>query len=338
MRNIFLFIFIALFISCGQNKKLEEDSENNVEHKSIHQQDLEKYGSANTQLNFEIIENKILIDTTIGNFTNPQFSKDGKKLFFTTANFSEIWIYDFNEDTINKLVNLPQCGVNFQISDDGVKVYFRNRVSDEKKSYSILSYSLKSKNIEVIFTSKKRITPPLLKEHNLFFLEDDEPRTINLTDNLVSNRLPSPYIYVIENKLFKCDTTKVSTIHLPANVIPVSCSYSKDRQNVFVLTTNKGILICDKNGIPINNINGSHYVSKLYQSKLLVYTKEIDSNDKIESSKMFIGFLNSDKNFEILQKDNSQKFTPDWSPTENKIVFTTSYGAIKIISFNIGKN
>lgn len=338
MKNFRWFIFIIIFISCGQNKKTEKNPEEKGEHESIHQQDLEKYGKSNSQFNFEIVENKTLIDTTIGNFTDPRFSIDGKKLFFTSANYSEIWVYNLNEETLNKLVSLPQCGVNFQISDNGEKVYFRNKVTDRKKSYSILSYSLNKKTMEVLYTSKKRISPPLLNGNNLYFLEDDKPKSISTTDHLKSGKFTSPFIYVLDNKLFKRDSSKITSLSLPPNVIPVSCGYSKDRQNVFVLTTNMGIVICDKNGIPINNIKDANVVSKLYKSSLLVFTKETDSNNKIVSSKMFIGFLNSDKNSEILQKNKSQKFSPDWSPTENKIIFTTANGAIKMISFNIGKS
>jgi hypothetical protein len=336
MKKMIFIVWLIFILGCNQNKNSEDSSNNSSEHVSTHQQELLKYSAINN-FNFNIIEDKILVDTTIGKFANPNFSTDGTKLFFTSENYNEIWVYNFKEGTLNKIVSLPQCGYNYQITDDGSDIYFRNKVTDGKKSYSILNYSLSTKKIEVIYTSEKRISPPLLINKQLYILDDGIPQNINLVNNLITGNFSSSFLFVEDNKLAKCNSTKMDTIKLPSNIIPVSCNYSKDRENIFV-QTNIGILICDKNGIPINIINGANFASKLFKSNLLVFTKEVDEHNKILSSKMFIGFLNNDKIFEILQNDNSKKYYPDWSPTDNKIAYISENGSINILSFNIGNN
>ncbi|MFZ1290417.1 MAG: hypothetical protein WAR79_10010 [Melioribacteraceae bacterium] len=332
MKNIFLAISIFLFSCCVQEREID-NSENK---KSIHQQDLEKAKSNFSDFNFEITENKILVDKSIGKFRNPQFSINGEKIFFTTENFNEIWAYDLNSETINKLVSLPQCGFNFQISKNGDVLFFRNKVTHGKKSYSILSYSLNTKKMDVIYNSDKRLSPPLLADSLIFLVEDGIPLNINLSNKKIKKEFDTPFLFVDNNELLKV-YKKIDTLKIPNNIKPIESYYSKDLENVFVLTNSVGYLVYNKMGEPINNFREANFLSKLYKSNLIVLTKESYDDQKLIDSKMFISFLESDKEIEILKEATYQKLYPDWSPKENKIVFATETGDIRIMSFNIAK-
>ncbi|MBK8947021.1 MAG: hypothetical protein IPM32_17375 [Ignavibacteriae bacterium] len=331
MRKI-IFIMMILFISsCKQEKdKIIEEK------KSIHQHDLEKEKTDFANFKLEIVENKILVDKSIGRFRNPQFSIDGKKVFFTTEDFNEIWFYDLSNDAINKLVSLPQCGFNFQISKNGDVLYFRNKVTKGKKSFSILSYEINTKKIDVIYNSDFRLSPPILADSLIYFVENEIPKNVNLLNKTISDAFNKPFFFVENNVLKKVDN-KIDTLNIPNNIKPIECFYSKDLENIFVLTNTIGFLLYNKIGEPINIIKDAGFISKLFKSNLLVFTKEKYDDQKLSYSKMFIGFIDSDKEFEILTDEKYQKLYPDWSPTKNKIVFATEYGDIRIITFNITK-
>ncbi|MCB9250348.1 MAG: hypothetical protein H6613_18250 [Ignavibacteriales bacterium] len=336
MKKLFLLITMITLISCSQNKNNEEQIKHDGD-KSIQQQESEKHNFDSADLKFEVLENKTLVDGKLGHFQLPQFSADGKRLFFTNINYGEIWMWDFTNETLEKIVSLPQCGINFQISENGNTLYFRNKVTKGKKSFSIMSYTIDTKSVDVIYTSERRISTPILLNSSIYILEDDKPININLADNLTSEKFPQPFLFASNDKLIKV-SNKIDTLSIPNNEKAISVKYSKDGENIFVLTSSIGVLVYDKMANPINNLTSSGFVRKLYKSNLLLFTEEEDQNDKIINSKLFIGFLNSDKKFEILQNEKSPKFYPDWSPTENKIVYVTEDGSIKLVSFNIEKN
>jgi len=53
---------------------------------------------------------------------------------------------------------------------------------------------------------------------------------------------------------------------------------------------------------------------------------------------MKIGFIDSAINIDFDFNNNEKLiFTPDWSPKDNKIAYTTDNGIIMILSFNIEK-
>ncbi len=336
MKKFMIFFTLALFLYCCQSKEENLIKENNAS-KSIHQQEMEYYkqhGFDPTKISLTVLKDELLVDGKIGGFRYPQFTNNGNRIFFTNDNFSEIWFYDFVTETIEKIVAFPQCGLNFQISENGNIIYYRNKVTHGKKSYSILSYSIDTKKTDVILTSDKRITTPLLVGSEIFVLEETKPLSINLTNNSVSSTFSNPFLFVENNKLVRVNN-KIDTLSIPNDVKAISANYSKDRENIFVLTSNIGILIYDKLGNPINNFKNSVYIQKLLKSSLVVFTNEEYENDRISSSKMYLGFLTSNKSLELFPKEKSNKFYPDWSPTENKIVYITEDGSIRIVSIKI---
>ncbi|MBK7979839.1 MAG: hypothetical protein IPK06_07500 [Ignavibacteriae bacterium] len=332
MKNIFPIFIILLFTFCGQEKEIQ----NEAGKESVHKEDWKKANAGFENMKIEILENKILVENKIGKFRDPKFSTDGTKIFFTTENFNEIWLYNLKEETLNKIITLPQCGYNFQISEDGENVLFRNKVNQGKKSFSILSYSLKNKAINVIYASDKRLSPPILGDSLIYCLEEAKPVCINYNSKKVQTNFSSPFLFVENNKLQKA-TEKIDTLKIPNNIEPVESYYSKDLENVFVLTKSIGIIVYSKLGDPINIIKEANYISKLYKSNLIVFTKEVKGEEQKISTKLFIGFLESNKEIEILADTDYQKLYPDWSPIENKIVFATESGDLKIIHFNIQK-
>ncbi|MBK7107230.1 MAG: hypothetical protein IPH62_18300 [Ignavibacteriae bacterium] len=331
MKKILYLFLIFIISNCTKEKEVVIE-----EKKSIHQQDFENAKLNSSNINIEIIENKILVDKAIGKFRNPKFSVDGKKIFFTTEDFSQLWIYDLTNETINKLISLPQCGVNFQISKTGEYIYFRNKVTQGKKTFSILSYSLNTKKINVIYNSDKRLSPPLLVDSLIYLVEDGTPLNINLSNSKISKEFKIPFLFVNNNVFLKA-SKNIDTLKIPNNIKPIESYYSKDLENIFLLTNSIGFLIYNKFGEPINNFKKAGFLSKLYKSNLVIFTKEIFNDQQLKDSKMFIGFLDGDKEIEILEDEKYQKLYPDWSPIENKIVFATEFGEIRIISFNISK-
>jgi len=349
MKRIFiLLLIISLFGACSGNKKNKKVSSTEVnsieqEYSSIHQQEYDKHKNGNmfddTSMLVEAVDIQNITEDLSERFIAPVFSSDGNKIIFTTENYIGIWVYDIKQNTIQQLNSLPGSGYNFSLSKDGSKVYFRNKTQKAKRhggKYSIFEQDILTKKINVILTTEKIITTPIVLNNSLLFLEDNELKEIpiNTKNSLGGKAIPSVY-FVIDNKLMKYkigeDAEKISL----NNMKIVSVKYTRDNKNLVCLTTNNGLLLLDLNGYVVNNYKEAHFLTKLFNSSLVVIVEEDDDGSKITKSQMYMGFISSNKKRKIFNLKDEKVFTPSWSLTENKIVYSTDKGNIKIVKLNI---
>ena len=344
MKSIIISILLIVLIGCGGKKENSNDSNfgNNV---STHESEANKQGEENQAIysdNFNIrLDKEVVTNEGLnGSFINPIFSGDGNKLFFTNSNYSQIWVYDLNKNETLQISSLPGSGYKFSVSEEGNKIYSRNieiRSTDRKKINKIVEQEIGNKNLNIIFTTNKSLSAPVLLKDDLFFTHDDTVKIYNLNSKSFLSESDSPFIFLSENKLYKFKYGKVFNLFENRNDF-VDVKYSADSKYVICLTKNNGVEVLDTEGNFINSYKGAVTLSILSKSNLVVFNKETDDGVTINKSDFFMGFLNSDKIIALPNDKNEQRFQPCWSPKENKIAFSTEGGLIKIVSFNIEKN
>ncbi len=341
MKLYYLIILTFLLASCSTKEKkiLEENPQRKevVEYKSAHQADYEKYSKKEAVLNVIIKSEKAITKKEDGFFNKPKFTPNGKKIIFTNENSSQLWVYKLESNSLEKVVEQPQCGHQFQISKDSEYILFRNKGRKGKKgrgNYSIMKYSLNSGAINSIYQSKRRLSNFQIINNTLAFLEADLPIRLDIRTGKVVKNYKDPFYYCKENSLFK-DSKRIDKPEKVKNVKYIKCTYSSDGQNMFILTGGLGIIALDKSAQILNIFKNAMSINKLSQSKLLVYNQQEDNGTRITNSKLTIGFINSDSKIDLPNPKKELRFNPDWSSVENKIVYNNDNGIIKIISFNI---
>lgn len=348
-KKYLILLMLAFIISCTNKEEKESvNTDSNIGDRiSTHESDWEKYSkeaedkfsSENYKLGVEDL--KEITDKSLGSFTNPKFSFDGKFIVFTNQNYSQIWMFNFESSILKKIVDLPQCGYRFQISSTNDEIYFRNKADKGKQRggvYTILRYLISQDKIDVVYNSDSRISSLSYLNNTLFFLERDQPKQYDLENNKISENFNKPFFFVENNYLIKMQGVKDTISFANKNFKFINCEYSKDGELLFCLTANNGILAIDFDAKIINQYDAAQNISKLYKSNLVAYTEEKDDGLKVTSSNMKIGFIGSAINIDFDFNNNEKLiFTPDWSPTDNKIAYTTDNGIIMILSFNIEK-
>ncbi len=352
MRTYFLLFMLLLFvISCSNNKTKnqneksgKENLEEMEEHPSIHQEEWEEnkdrqnsFGDAAMLVEVASVES--ITDDLSQKFTNPKFTLDGTKIIFTTENFIGLWVYDISKKTIQQINTLPGSGYNFSISSDGAKVYFRNKTSKAKKhsgKYSIIEQDIATKKMNILITSEKRLSTPIILNMTLLFLEDGKLKEIPLKSktSLGGKGIP-PVYFVVDNKLMKFEIgSEPKEISLNKMKI-ISMKYTSDNKNLVCLTASNGLILLDLSGNVINNFDNAITLTKLYNSSLVAFVEEEDDGTKITKSQMYMGFITSNKKRKIANMKAENIFSPSWSPKENRIVYSTDQGKIKIVKLNI---
>jgi len=353
LKKITIGLILLILVSCSAEKSKMENQKEDIkktekqkpgEHKSIHRQEWEEHKGkdlnkhlGSTKLDIKIEKTETITANVNKHFISPSFSIIGDNLIFTTEGYNGIWSYNLTKETIRQLNSLPGSGYKFEISNDGKKIYFRNKTftkNNPKAQYTIVEQSIENKKMNILYISKNVLTPPVQLGNEILFLENDKPKSYNLKNKKVSGNVTSSFITVVNNKLLKFTGNKSEEISLNG-MKPVSAKYTFDKENIICLTATKGVLLLDKNGIPINNFPKAFSLSKLNNSNLVVFTEEEDNGKQIIKSELYVGFTNSDKKIKLSNLEDKKVFNPVWSPKGNKIACNTEDGKIKIITLKI---
>ncbi|PID58994.1 MAG: hypothetical protein CR986_07260 [Ignavibacteriae bacterium] len=344
MKKIFISLIILLIVSCSNNKDTSEkksvSEKQQIEvQQSAHKKDYEKNKKVELNGDYKIVVEKIspITKKEDGSFNNPVFSNNGNFVFFTNSSFSQIWVYDCKKKSYEKIIESQQAGANFQVSEDGNEIYFRTKDfrNTAGKTFSIMKYSLVKKELKTIYSSNDRISYPKLLDKKLYFQENNNPKSFNIKANKTDENFDPPFYFVQNNNLIKYNGSSESVRLNNKKLKFVNVNYTKDGQFIKALTKNNGVMLMNLKTEPINLYRNAITLSKLFNSNLVVFASEKNDGMKLTNSELFVGFLGSNRVIPITNSNSEQRFNPDWSPTENKIVYNNNEGVIKIISFKI---
>lgn len=343
MKTLITICILIILIGCGKSDKI--DNKAVADSLSIHQVESKQNSTAESLIYAENFSIKLTDESIItadleGNYSNPKFSLDGKNLFFTNDNYSQIWMYDISRKTIQQISSLPGSGYKFSLSNDGSKIYFRNKIARSKNKErinSIIEEEIETKNHTILYKSENSISPPVIIAEQMFFTENDSVKCFDLNSKIFISNSDYPYLFITENKLYKFKYGKVFHLNEKRSDY-VDLEYSIDGKYLKCLTKNNGVEVLDSEGNLINTFGEAVSLSLLHNSNLVLFNSEVDDGVTIKKSDLYLGFLNSQKIVKLENKNDEKRFEPSWSTTENKIAYNTDKGVIKIVSFNIEKN
>lgn len=343
MKTLITICILLIFIGCGKSEKI--DNKTFADSSSIHQVESKLNSAAEgvtyaENLSIKLTDEIIITADLDGNYSNPKFSPNGKSLFFTNDSYSQIWMYDISRKEIQQISSLPGSGYKFSLSNDGSKIYFRNKAArskNKKRINSIIEQELGTKNHSILYKTENSVSPPIIIAEQMFFMENDSAKCFDINSKDFVPNSDYPYLYVSENKLYKFKYGKVFNLYEKRSDY-VNLEYSVDGKYVKCLTKTNGVEILDIEGNSINTFKDAVALSILNNSNLVLFNSEVDDGVTIKESELYLGFLNSQKIVKLENKNDEKRFEPSWSTTENKIAYTTDKGVIKIVSFNIEKN
>lgn len=351
MKYLISILFSLILFSCSGKQEsgdqLDQSSveEGMQEHKSIHQEEWEKYGknaneiSADADYIIKIEETVAVNNTEEVRLVNPSFTSDGKFLILSSENFNELWQYNFADRSLKKIIELPGCGNGFKLLSNPEKIVFRAKEKSETKKwggiYSIMSYTFSSKKVDVLHKSEKRLSAPTVIAGNIYFLENDEAKCFNPINKQFLIVFPDPFIFVQNDLLIRTLPERDTLKFREADLKFVNAEYSNNGQFVFALTAINGTLILNRTNQQFTQNKKASNISKLSSSNLISFTSEIDDGQRTAQSEIYLGFINNDKSVKFPNPEGELRFNPDWSPVENKIAYNTASGAVKILSFNL---
>jgi len=277
---------------------------------------------------------KALISDTGHHFMQPRFSPDGTMLAFTEQNYSGIWIAKSDGSKPRQITTEPAAGYQMQWSQDSRTLLSRVAKFENHRRYNAV------KLFDVVSGDSKLLT-------DFITLMPGIPHWTPENDKV---------IYPGKKKLRKTASGKTAN---PSNSIPVVCFTYKDQlvisktgtENFTYLNPLPGkqylnpVVSYDGSRIAFETVGGSLFVmysdgSGLQElgmgyrprfspdGKQLVFMVAEDDGHRYLSSDIYITGIDGTGRTNITNTDDRFEMNPDWSPTEDVVVFDALYEGV----------
>ncbi len=319
---LILLLFIALAVSGCSRKQDKEKSKKVIPVKNI-----------------KLISLKVLTGKEEGRFYHPKFSDNGRRIFFTSQNYKGLWYYNIHSGKVTQLSDANGIGYKFAVGKSGEKIYYRLKVRSgykRKINYLIAGQNVSSKKINILVTSKGRISPPVISGKNtLLYFKEGKLHIIDLTTKTEkSTSDTADLILSLDNKLVKIKHGKLTRINIGNSSAVLYAAKSPVSDDIAYEVKGKGLFVKSSNG-RTNQIKNGLQPAWSPDGRMLAYVKEKADGMKITGSKIFIAALPSLKEFNLLAGKNIVASNPAWSPDGKKIVFNSDDGGIILATLNI---
>jgi len=252
------------------------------------------------------LENIQAITNNIGEYTNPVWSPDGKKILYTSTGYNNLYYYDIDSKTSYTLLDVNDVGYNANWSIDSKSIYYRvKKYSENKKSYfEVYSIDIDTKKSQL----QSDINPDGIKSYSQAI--DSE----------------SPIIF-INTKTLKVEAETVNKKKKWIITNDEGQFYnpilSPDKMKVL---THRGsdmlIFSSDGSGI-ISNIGVGIGCSWSRDNKKILYFLDESSNgEQITGSELYLINIDGTNKQNLTNTDDMIEMYPMFSPDNSKIVFS----------------
>jgi Tol biopolymer transport system component len=264
-------------------------------------------------------------------WSHPQFSPTGASIFLTNQNGNGIWEYSLTNRTTRQITADAKSGLAYSISFDGKSLVYRRTSQDRTRAgrkQDIILTNLTKRSTSIV-ASGSDVSIPTFSENTPVYTVRSQ--TVGLRKIAGSN---TAAVLGIENTKIALNINGTKTILDPIGngsyIWPV---LSPDKQQLVAYEMGKGAFVCDLTG-KVQSILGRRDAPAWTKSgKWIVYMEDKDDGHRLFSSDLFAISPDGKTVVQLTSTPAIMELDPQCSPTENKIICSTSDGGIRILEF-----
>jgi Tol biopolymer transport system component len=286
------------------------------------------FSSANAQLRTSAIE-KLPLEPS-HQWNQPQFSPDGKYIYFTTLDFNGIWEYSLELKNSRAITTDAQSGFGFAISKDGKRISYRRSMNDERTRERLQELVLLdlATGASTIAASGNEVSTPK-------FVENEVAYTVGRKFAMPSRATS------VESIILGIENTKIALSRNGKKVLldPLSNgsyvwpSLSPDGQKILAYDMTKGTFVCDVNGTNVLLLGRLDAPIWTRDGKWIIYMDDKDDGHNINSSDIWAISADGKQKVQLTATDQVLEMYPSCSPAENKIACSSLGGELYVISY-----
>ena len=264
-------------------------------------------------------------------WSHPQFSPDGQKIYFTTVNGNGIWEYSVKTQSARQITNDPQSGAAFSISPDGRQIAYRRTFTDTKtrqRTQEIVLQDL-STNLTSVVATGTDVSAPVFSQDNVVF-------SVQGVANNLSKAQNTGIIIIlgIENTKILLNKNGQKLLLDPfSNGSYVWPVLSPDKTTIVAYEMDRGAFVCDLGGKILATLGRRDAPSWTRTGKWIIYMNDKDDGHQILSSDLHYIAPDGRQSGQLTFTFDIIEMYPQCSPTENNIVYCSLEGEIFLASY-----
>jgi Tol biopolymer transport system component len=286
------------------------------------------FSSVDAQLRTSIVE-KLPLESS-HQWNQPQFSSNGKYIYFTTLDFNGIWEYSIESKNSRTITADAQSGFGFALSKDGKQISYRRSMTDERtreRLQELILLDLKT-GASTIAASGSEVSTPTFGQNELMYTAG---RKFELPSRAAS--VESIILGIENTKIALSRNGKKVLLDPLGNGSYVWPSLSPDGRTLVAYDMEKGTFVCDVDGKNVLLLGRLDAPTWTRDGKWIVYMDDKDDGHNFTSSEIWAISQDGRQKVQLTATDRVLEMYPSSSPAENKIVCSSLSGELYVISY-----
>lgn len=288
--------------------------------------------------NIKVISNEPITSKEQGTFYYPQVSPTGEAILFTSENYDGIWMMNYKNGMIEKIIDGNGSGYEPMFSENGEVIVYRESEYMNNRKYSELrKYNILTKTTELIEQKTRDLSPPLSGVSNTAsYTINNKVITKTVSDELKKRESSDEVLVTIENSdvvLYENGERRVFNPLGEGNYIWPSIS--PDGTKLLFTFAGKGSYVTDLEGSIITEFGYSHYPNWSKDGKWIVYMDDRDDGVHVTSSDIYVVSVDGSVKVNVTKNDSEIEMYPRWSSSPNDIVYNTIDGVIYKLTLEV---
>lgn len=266
-----------------------------------------------------------------GKWGAPQFSPDGRTVYYTSDSYRGIWAYALDTKSVRQITDEPGAGYGFSLSGDGTRIAFRTTSYHEglqTRAQEIVVADLQQHTTRTL-GSGSDLTTPVFSGGNVVY--GSGAKAVQIP---VDGAPDAVEVLGIENtkiELFRNGTTELFDPFGGGSYIWPSLS--PDKKLLVAYEVSRGTFVCDLQGEVLATLGRRDSPSWTRDGRWLVYMDDRDDGHRTLSSDLYCISPEGTGVRQLTNTGNVTEMYPRCSPTENKIVCGTLEGEIIVLEY-----
>lgn len=261
-------------------------------------------------------------------WSHPQFSPNGRSVFYTDTDGNGIWEYSLRTRTARRITSDARSGLAYSVAQDGKSLAYRRTIQERpERKQAVVLVNLTKGSSSVIASGSDVSSPVFSANTPVYSIKSS-------TKGLTGAAAGGVTVLGIENTKIAIGLNGKKTLLDPlGNGSYVWPSLSPDKKFLVAYDMDRGAFVCEVNGSAVTMIGKRDAPSWTRSGKWIVYMDDKDDGHRVLSSDLAAVSPDGKSVVQLTTTAGVFEMNPMCSPTENKIVCNAADGSIVILEY-----
>ena len=282
------------------------------------------------QAQIEITRTERLDLGTQEQWDHPQFSPDGKTIYYTTASYDGIWSYAPETRQTRQITADPKAGYGIAVSPDGGQIAYRRSIFDSqtrRRTQEVIVTDLRTGQSTTV-ASGRSLSLPSFGTESLIYSSG------SATQGLSKQNVPGTALLGVEDTKIAISTDGGKVLLDPfGDGRYIWPALSPNGKLIVAYEMGRGTVVITVEGEITARLGKRNAPVWTRDGKYIVYMDDRDDGHRILSSDLYCVSPDGSTTVQLTRTDGITELFPACSPSENLIVTSSLEGFIYLLSY-----